>query len=113
MSISECTESTESEFTESEFTEDMSIYNDIDELIHKCENLHTHIEASFKTMESIQQFITQNNETTGIYITYNNCKCDFIEVINRIHNESTENIRNGQPITFGKSLLTILETVTF
>jgi len=70
--------------SQSSFAEHMALggyYEEIGELIEKCEEFHNHIHSCFETLENIQSFFLLNN---NINVTHNNWTGDFNELLQLI-----------------------------
>jgi hypothetical protein len=89
---------------------DISICEEIGELIEKCEEFHNHIHSCFETLENIQSFFLLNN---NINVTHNNWTGDFNELLQLFHQDALTKIKNGQPSSFGEELLKMLDNTTF
>jgi hypothetical protein len=89
---------------------DLSICREIDELITRFEDFHTHIHNSFETLQNIQSLVANNN---NINIRYNNKTCDFDAFLEEFHSIALNNIKENKPSNFGESLIKLLEEATF
>jgi hypothetical protein len=87
-----------------------SISNEINKILNSCEEIYTQINNSFETLENIETLI-QNNKT--IIISNENWSGDFDEILEIIHNESIQNIKENGSNIFGEKLLNILVNYKF
>ena len=87
-----------------------SIFDEIDQLIQTCEQLHSHIHNSFETLQGIQDLIESRN---NINITYNGELCDFDKLLEKLHGEALENISANGSNNFGGKLLKVLDVCEF
>lgn len=106
--MSDTTSECSSELTES--YENLSICQEIDELIDNCNQLHERIYDSFETLHSIKELIDNN---TNIIVVSNDRICDFDEILEELHATALESIDSCGKNTFGQSLLNFLETAKF
>jgi hypothetical protein len=90
---------------------DISICEEIEELIEKCKEFHNHIHSCFETLENIQSLFLLNNN--NINVTHNNWTGDFNELLQLFHQNALTKIKNGQPSIFGEELLKMLDNTTF
>jgi hypothetical protein len=88
--------------------EDISVCNEIDKLIEKCENLNNHIHTSYETLQNIQSLF-QNN----FIVTYNEWTGDFDELLNNIHNKCLKTIKETGDCNFGDMLIDIINNSIF
>jgi hypothetical protein len=83
-----------------------SICNEIDDLIDKCEELHTDINNSVESLKNIHSLV-ENHQ--NIIVTYKNMKYDFNEVLEIIHLQSLQDINYN----FSKNLLETINNCYF
>jgi hypothetical protein len=88
---------------------DISVCNEIGQLIENCQQLHDHIHTSFETLKNIHSLVENNN----IIVSYDEWTGDFNELLEKIHTESLENIKNNGQINFGELLLERLDNIIF
>ena len=81
---------------------DISVCEEIGQLIERCEDLNNHIHNSFETLQNINSLIKTN---TNITVTYNNLTCDFDEIIETFHNNALNNIKENGENSFSYILL--------
>ena len=91
-------------------SEDISICNEIGQLINQCHQLHNYIDNSFETLHNIKYLI---NTHTNINVLYNGSILDFDELLENLHKEALENIKGGIKNYFGQKLLDTLNTINF
>lgn len=89
---------------------DISVCEEIGQLIERCEELHDHIHNSFKTLQNINSLV-ENHQ--NINVTYNEWTGDFDDVLELFHEEAINNIKNDKPSCFGNELLKMLDDITF
>jgi hypothetical protein len=89
---------------------DISVCEEIGQLIEQCQSLHEHIHNSFKTLKNIHSLVENHN---NINITYNSVTIDLNTILEQIHKEALEDIQKTCRNTFGERLLNMLENATF
>lgn len=89
---------------------DISVCEEIGQLINRCQQLEHHIHTSYETLQSIH-FLVENHK--NIIITYNGWIGDFDELLEQFHNKALTSIKENGTNNFGESLLTALETIQF
>ncbi len=89
---------------------DISVCEDIGELTEKCKDLHEHICKSHETLEIVHKLIISR---MNINVNYMGWTGDFETVLEKFHEESLEDIKNGRPTNFGKKLLSALNTTLY
>lgn len=90
--------------------DDISVCDEIGQLIERCEDLQEQIHNSFETLQNIQSLVASHN---NISVTYNEWTGDFEELLDVFHDEALKNINEGRPSDFGIKLLKMLEGVHF
>lgn len=90
--------------------DDISICQEIGQLIEQCEELQECINNSFETLKSIHSLVKSHN---NINITYNEWSGDFEGLLEVFHEEALKNINEGQPADFGIKLLKMLDVAEF
>ena len=89
---------------------DISVCEEIGQLINQCHQLHEHIHNSSITLENIKYLVENNN---NIQVTYNGLECDFDEVIEVVHASSLKNIEENGTSNFSEKLLEALDSIVF
>jgi hypothetical protein len=89
---------------------DISVCEEIGQLIQNCEHLEKQIHTSFDTLNNIQTLIKNHN---NIIVTYNDWTGDFDELLELFHDEALTNIKNGKSSDFGKELVKMLDDTIF
>lgn len=89
---------------------DISVCEEIGQLIESCEGLHQNIQNSYETMMNIRSLVNNQNNIT---VTYNEWTGDFEELLELFHEEALTNIKNGKSSYFGQELLKMLDDTTF
>lgn len=89
---------------------DISVCQEIGELIQRCEELQEHIHTSYETLKNIHSLVENQN---SIIVTYNEWTGDFDELLELFHNEALANIKNDKPSDFGQELLKMLDDTIF
>lgn len=87
-----------------------SLYDEIGQLIERCEELHEHIHNSFETLQNIHTLVKNH---TNIMVKYNDSIMDFDEVLEKVHKEALEDIKTKGDTTFGDKLITVLDLCNF
>ena len=90
--------------------DDISVCEEIGQLIERCEDLQEQIHNSFETLQNIHSLVQNKN---NINVTYNEWTGDFEELLEVFHEESLKNINEGRPSDFGNKLLKMLEEADF
>jgi hypothetical protein len=96
--------------TSSTSFDDISVCEEIGQLIERCEELHEHIHNSFETLKNIHSLVASHN---NINVTYNEWAGNFEELLEVFHKEALTNISEGRPADFGIKLLKMLEGAEF
>lgn len=89
---------------------DISVCEEIGQLIEQCQSLHEHIHNSFETLKNIHSLVENHN---NINVTYNGVTMDLDTILEQIHKEALEDIQKTCRNTFGERLLNMLENATF
>lgn len=89
---------------------DISVCQEIGQLIESCEGLHEYIKNSYETLKNICSLVENHNNIT---VTYNEWTGDFNELLELFHEEALTNIKNGKSSDFGQELLKMLDDTTF
>jgi hypothetical protein len=108
MSIDSDAASLSTSFTTS--LSDISICNDIDDLIERCKYLSDHIHNSYESLKGIQ-YLIENHQ--NVIVSHNEWTGDFNEILEKCHNDTLENIKNGCATNFGNELLKMLDEIIF
>jgi hypothetical protein len=87
---------------------DISVCDEIGQLIERCEELHEHIHNSFETLQTIQKLV-QNQEI--ISVSYDGWTGDFGELLELTHLEALKEITEKGISNFGERLLDILDKI--
>jgi hypothetical protein len=91
--------------------ENLSVCDEIGELITKCEELHNHIHNSFETINNIKELIKSKD---NINVTCNDdITCDFDNVLEELHLKALENIKEKNENNFGELLLDFIQSASF
>jgi uncharacterized SAM-dependent methyltransferase len=90
--------------------DDISVCEEIGQLIERCEDLHQYIHNSFETLQNIHSLVESHN---NINVTYNEWTGDFEQLLEVFHEESLKNINEGRPSEFGLKLLKMLNEAIF
>jgi len=89
---------------------DISVCEEISQLIDQCHLLHEHIYNSDITLENIKSLVKNNN---NIKVTYNTLVCDFDNVLESIHISALKNIQEKGINNFSEKLIESLNNMTF
>lgn len=88
----------------------ISVFNEINDLIERCEELNEYINNSFTTINNIKsQIINHQN----IIVTYNDLICDFDNVLQIFHLNALKKIDENKPNSFGNQILNELDKIYF
>ena len=87
-----------------------TVCDEIGHLIERCEELHEHIHNSFETLQNINTLVKNH---TNILVKYNDSVIDLDEVLDKIHLEALESIKDKGINNFGEKLLDILDRINF
>ncbi len=90
--------------------DDISVCEEIGQLIERCEELQEHIHNSFETLQNIHSLVKSQN---NINVTYNEWSGDFEELLEVFHDEALKNINEGRSADFGVKLLKMLDVAEF
>ena len=90
--------------------DDISVLDEIENLLQKSEDLYTCISNSFQTLQNIQ---TQISNSQSICVRQGDWVGDFEEVLNTCHNNILNKIREGTECDFSDELLNIIDNYTF
>jgi hypothetical protein len=90
--------------------DDISVCEEIGQLIERCEELHEHIHNSYETLQSIHSLVANQN---NINVTHNGWTGDFEELLEVFHKEALTNISEGRDAEFGQKLLKMLDEAIF
>jgi hypothetical protein len=88
----------------------ISVCEEIGQLIQKCDELNTHIHNSYETLKNIQSLVENQN---NIKVTYNEWSGNFKELLELFHEEALTNIKNDKPSDFGQELIKMLDNTIF
>ena len=89
---------------------DISVCEEISQLIDQCHLLHEHIYNADITLENIKSLVKNNN---NIQVTYNALVCDFDNILESIHASSLKNIQEKGVNNFSEKLIEALNNMTF
>ena len=89
---------------------DTSLYNDIDNLIDTCHELHANIIIANDVLSNIKDKI---NRLHTINIIYDGVKMDFHELLESLHKEALENIEKGRTNMFEDQLIKSIHNSVF
>jgi hypothetical protein len=89
---------------------DISVCEEIGQLIEQCESLHEHIHNSFETLKNIHSLVENQNNIT---VTYNKWTGDFNELLELFHQDAMNNIKDDKPSMFSQELLKMLDDTIF
>lgn len=91
-------------------SEDLSICNEIELLINRFQDFHTHIHNSFETLQTINSLIINKN---NINVTYDGWTGDFDELLERFHLMALNIIKEKGENNFGDLLINALGSSEF
>lgn len=91
-------------------SDDLSICNEIELLINRFQDFHTHIHNSFETLQTINSLIINKN---NINVTYDGWKGDFDELLEKFHLMALNNIKEKGENNFGDLLINALGSSEF
>jgi hypothetical protein len=89
---------------------DISVCEEIGQLIEQCESLYQHIHNSSESLKNIHSLIENKN---NIIVTYNEWTGDFDELLKLFHQDAINNIKDGNPNMFSHELLKMLNNTIF
>lgn len=89
---------------------DMSVCEEIGQLIENCQQLHDHIHNSFETLKNIHSLV-ENHQ--NIKVTHNEWTGDFEELLETYHEEALKNIKENKPSEFGQMLIKMIDETIF
>lgn len=89
---------------------DISVCEEISELIERCQELHEYIHTSYETLTNIHSLVMSHN---NINVTSNGITTDLDTILEQIHKEVIEDIEKTGNNTFAERLLSMLESATF
>jgi hypothetical protein len=89
---------------------DISVCEEIGQLIEQCQSLHEYIHNSFNTLKNIHSLVENHNNIT---VTYNDWTGDFDELLELFHQEAINNIKDGKPNMFSQELLKMIDDTIF
>lgn len=81
---------------------DISICKDIDDLIDSCHELHANIIVANNLLSNITNNI---NKIHSINVIYEGEKMDFYNLLELLHKNAINNIKEGKPNSFENQLL--------
>lgn len=93
--------------------DNISICDEIGQLIERCEELQDRIHNSFETLNNINELILNRQSYQNIMVSYNNHVVDFEEVLKEIHSKAIENIKELNSTSFGELILKELDNMVF
>ncbi len=89
---------------------DISVCDEIEQLIERCEELHEHIHNSFETLQNINTLV---KNSTNIMVKYNDSIMDFDEILEKAHLHALDNIKEKNINNFGDKLLSMIDMCVF
>lgn len=93
---------TNSETETNSSSSDISTYYDFDTLIVQLEEIYEEHVGAIQILERLQYQIAN---TKNVYVLIDDNKCDFHKVLEELHIQCLEKIRNGEIVRFGEKLL--------
>ncbi len=90
--------------------DDISVCEEIGQLIERCEELHDHIHTSYETLKNIHSLV-ENRQ--NINVTYNEWTGDFEELLEGLHQQALENIKENKPSGFGNYVINVISECVF
>ncbi len=84
---------------------DISVCNDIEQLIQQCEQLHEHINNSFNLLQNLSEMLETNNNIT---ILNNGILINLSELLESLHMKALNDIKENKNNNFGYELLNYL-----
>lgn len=90
--------------------ENISICDEIGQIIKRCEELNEYINNSFTSLNNIKSQILNHQ---NIIVTYNDLICDFDNVLEIFHLNALKNINENKPNSFGNQILNELDKIYF
>lgn len=87
---------------------DISTYYDFDTLIVQLEEIYEEHVGAIQVLERLQYQIAN---TKNVYLLIDGNKCDFHKVLEELHVQCLEKIRNGEMVRFGEELLQSLPSL--
>jgi hypothetical protein len=87
-----------------------SICNDIDDLINSCHELHANVIIANNLLSNITDKI---NRIQNINVIYEGKKMDFYELLELLHVNALNNIKEGRPNNFENELLKAINISVF
>lgn len=87
---------------------DQSIYQEINELKVKCQELDQSHRDAMNTFELLHEKLNDS-----IMVTYQNEKQDFKNVLEAVHSKMMEDIQKGKQVCFGSLLVETLNQCDF
>ena len=97
-----CSESGDSSDSSDSSELDISISKDIDDLINSCHTLHANIIIANKLLSNITDKI---NRIQSINVIYEGDKMDLYDLLELLHTNAINNIKEGRPSGFENQLL--------
>jgi hypothetical protein len=89
---------------------DISVCEEIGQLIERCQEFHNHIHNSFETLKNIHSLVDNHN---NIIVTHNEWTGDFYELLENLNTEALEGIKTTGQNNFTQKLLQVLDTCKF
>lgn len=90
--------------------DNISVCEEISQLIEQCQSIHTNIQNSVETLKNIESFVINHN---NIIVTHNNLTEDFCELLKILHLNVLQDIENTNIHNFGQKLLEIIDNSCF
>jgi hypothetical protein len=85
---------------------DISVCDEIGQLIERCEELHEHIHNSFETLQAIDLLIKNT-------VSADSWSGELNELLEKTHLEALQEIKEKGATNFGVKLLDILDKVEY
>ena len=89
---------------------DISISKDIDDLINSCHTLHSNVIIANNLLGNITDKI---NRIQSINVIYEGDKIDFYELLELLHTNAINNIKEGRSNSFENQLLKAIDISVF
>ena len=91
-------------------SENSSIFNDLEQLITSCHEIHSHTHGVEETLKNLYQLVANH---TNIVIEYNNKECDLDTILEELHATVLKSINETGKNNFGELVLNMLSTAKF
>lgn len=91
--------------------EDNSLFQEIEQLMEQCQDIHLHHLTAIQSLYSIQQLLSSQSK---ILCTYQQQEPrDFDSILEELHTQVMNDINEGKSVNFSQLLLNAMDQMTF